>query len=127
MAHEFLSDDWFDAVEALHGQLGEPPASFKGMSINVTVTGGPGGDKEFHLEEGDVARGHLEDAPTSLATEYDVARKMFIDGDQAAGMQAFMSGRIKLGGDTSKLMALQAAMSSPQQRERLAKLAELTA
>lgn len=127
MAHEFLSDDWFDAAEALRGQFGEPPASIKGMLINVTVTGGPSGDKELHLEEGDVARGHVEGAPSSLSTEYDIARKMFIDGDQAAGMQAFMTGKIKLGGDTSKLMALQAAMASPQQQERLKKLSELTA
>ena len=33
---------------------------------------------------------------------------MFIDGNQQAGMQAFMSGQIKVEGDMTKLMAMQA-------------------
>ena len=37
---------------------------------------------------------------------YAVAKKLFVDGDQAAGMQAFMSGQIKVEGDMSKLMAM---------------------
>jgi putative sterol carrier protein len=33
---------------------------------------------------------------------------MFIDGNQQAAMQAFMSGQIKVEGDMTKLMAMQA-------------------
>jgi putative sterol carrier protein len=32
---------------------------------------------------------------------------MFVNDDQAAAMQAFMSGQIKVEGDMSKLMAMQ--------------------
>ena len=126
MAHEFLSDDWFDAAEALRGATGEPPATIKGMVANVTVTGAPGGDRDFKIIEGDVERGHAEGAATTITTDYATARKMFVDADQAAGMQAFMTGKLKIGGDTSKLMALQAAMTSEQQQARLSRLREFT-
>jgi putative sterol carrier protein len=38
---------------------------------------------------------------------YPVAKNMFVNDDQAAAMQVFMSGQIKVEGDMSKLMAMQ--------------------
>ena len=53
--------------------------------------------------------GLVDGAPTKLTVPYAVARSMFIEGDQAAAMQAFMSGQIKVEGDMTKLMAMQAS------------------
>lgn len=126
MANEFLSDEWFDAAEALNAESGEPPATIKDLVINVTVTGAPQGDVDLHLAAGRPARGHADGAPTTLTTDYDVAKQMFVEGSQSAGMAAFMSGKIKIGGDMTKLMVLQSAMSTPQEQERIKKLGELT-
>jgi len=36
-----------------------------------------------------------------------------VSGDPAAGMQAFMSGKVKIQGDMAKLMAAQASGAAP--------------
>ena len=40
---------------------------------------------------------------------YDVAKAMFISGDQQASMQAFMTGQIQVEGDMAVLMQMQMA------------------
>ena len=45
MAHAFLSDPWFEAVEGLRSEAPEPPAAMKDLQINVVVQGGPDGDQ----------------------------------------------------------------------------------
>jgi hypothetical protein len=106
MAHAFLSDDWLTAVKALAENSGSGlmPDS---VSLNLVVTGGPEGDRELHVADGAFDNGLLDSAPTKLTVPYDVAKAMFIEGDQQAVMQAFMSGQVKVEGDMSKLMAMQ--------------------
>ena len=111
MAHEFLSEEWFAAVEA----LGPPPAS-SGPDIgavNLVVTRSDGSDIELHLADGAMSRGLAEGAPTTVTTEYDVAKALFVDADQQAAMQAFMAGKVKVQGDMAKLLAAQAAGAGP--------------
>jgi hypothetical protein len=128
MPHVFLSDDWFDAVEELRDEMPEPPAAAKDLKINIVVAGGPDGDREIHMDGGRFERGLAEGAPTKLTVPFDVARAMFIDGNQQAGMQAFMSGQIKVEGDMTKLMAMQAGGGpTPEQLAIQAKLKDLTA
>ena len=43
----------------------------------------------------------------TLSTDMETARKVFVDADQQAGMQAFMSGKVKVQGDMTKLMMAQ--------------------
>jgi SCP-2 sterol transfer family len=128
MAHVFLSDDWFDAVEGLRDEMPEPAAAIKDLVINIVVAGGPDGDREIHMTGGQFERGLAEGAPTKLTVPFDVARSMFIDGNQQAAMQAFMSGQIKVEGDMSKLMAMQSAGGpTPEQQALQEKLKALTA
>jgi hypothetical protein len=128
MPHVFLSDDWFDAVEDLRDEMPEPPAALKDLVINIVVAGGPDGDREIHMTGGRFERGLAEGAPTKLTVPFDVAKAMFIDGNQQAGMQAFMSGQIKVEGDMSRLMAMQAAGGpTPEQIALQEKLKALTA
>jgi hypothetical protein len=108
MAHTFLSDDWFEAVEGLRDEAPEPAPAMKDLKLNIVVAGGPDGDREIHMAAGQFEQGLVEGAPTKLTVPYDVAKSMFIDGNQQAGMQAFMSGQIKVEGDMTKLMAMQA-------------------
>jgi putative sterol carrier protein len=52
---------------------------------------------------------HLDGADVTLTTDYSTARDVFVSGNQAAGMQAFMAGKVKVQGDMTKLMASQGA------------------
>jgi putative sterol carrier protein len=56
-----------------------------------------------------------------------VAKAMFVEGNQAMGMQAFMSGQIKIEGDMSKLMAMQGQAPSESQQKLTEKIKEITA
>ena len=63
-----------------------------------------------------------------MTVPYDVAKQLFIQNDQAAAMQAFMSGKIRVTGDMTKLMAMQAAgPPSAEQQAFSQKLLDLTA
>ena len=126
MSHPFLTEPWFDAVEELRSEQPNAPAALADTTINITVVGGPEGDVDVHLAGGAFDRGHTDGAPTKLTVPYDTAKKLFIDGDQSAAMQAFMSGQIKVEGDMTKVMALQTVTPTAEQQAFQAKLADLT-
>jgi hypothetical protein len=128
MPHVFLSDDWFAAAEQLRDQAPEPTGAAKDLVLNVVVEGGPDGDVPMRMDKGKMERGLADAAPTTLRLPYDLAKRMFIDGDASAGMQGFMSGQIKVQGDMTKLMALQSAGGpTAEQRAFQEKLQEITA
>src|SRR4029077_5707329 len=49
-------------------------------------------------------KGGTDEADLTLSTDIDTARQVFVAGDQQAGMQAFMSGKVRVQGDMTKLM-----------------------
>jgi hypothetical protein len=119
MAHAFLSDEWFDAVEGLRDEAPEPPEAMKDLVINVVVQGGPDGDREVHMNGGQFERGLADGAPTKLTVPYDTAKALFVEGNPQAAMQAFMSGQIKVEGDMTKLMAMQGGgMAAPSAEQK---------
>jgi hypothetical protein len=125
VAHEFLSDGWFEAVDAL-GPPPAPPAGADPGPINLVVTRGDGDDVQLHIAAGAIARGLDEGAPTTLTTPYDVAKALFVKRDQAAAMQAFMSGQIKVQGDMSKLMTMGNVAPTAEQEAFSQKVLDLT-
>jgi hypothetical protein len=128
VSYPFLSDEWFDAVEELRSEAPEPTEAMKSLTLNIVVAGGPDGDKEIHMSAGQFDKGLVDGAPTKLTVPYDVAKSIFIEGNQQAGMQAFMSGQIRVEGDMTKLMAMQAGAgaATPEQAAFQQKLKELT-
>ena len=129
MAYTFLSDEWLAEVKKLADEAGGAGGAMPaGVSLNLVVTGGPQGDRELHVADGVFGAGLLADAPTKLTVAYPVARAMFIEGNQQAAMQAFMSGQIKVEGDMTKLMAMQnQGGGGDQAAEMQKKLQEITA
>jgi putative sterol carrier protein len=128
MPNPFLSDAWLDEVQVLAAEAGKGMMP-SGMELNLVVTGTPEGDKELHVADGAFAKGLRTECPTKLTMPYDVAKGMFIKGDQQAAMQAFMSGQIKIEGDMSKLMAMQSqapSMAGAGAEKVQAKLREIT-
>jgi hypothetical protein len=125
MPYPFLSDAWLDEVRKITEEAGAGAMPHT-VQLNLVVTGGPEGDKELHVDEGSFGPGLLDAAPTKLTVPYEVAKSMFIKGDQAAAMQAFMSGQIKVEGDMTKLMAMQGQAPAAGADEIQAKLRAIT-
>ncbi len=108
--YRFLSDEWFDAAQQLidHHGTGAPPTTNLVMNLDVAE-----GDNtvQFHMGQKDgetlFGKGHADGADLTLSTDMDTARAVFVSGDQQAGMQAFMAGKVRVQGDMTKLMMAQ--------------------
>lgn len=107
MPHPFLSDVWLAEVR----EMGEPLHKILELRLNLEVTGGPEGDKDLHVADLNIGSGHLDGAKTTVTISYATARRLMVEGDQPAMMQAFMSGEVKIQGDMSMLMGLMGTMA----------------
>ncbi len=118
--YPFLSDDWVAEARAIRVELrteAAPPLHPIKMNQIVTdVPFGPG-TIESHLDtssgEMELEFGHLPDADVTVTLDYATAKAILVEGNPAIGMQALMAGKIKVEGDWSKLMALQAVAAAP--------------
>jgi hypothetical protein len=128
MPHRFLSDAWFSEVDALVAAAGDLqiPDAMKAVEINVTVTD-PAGDTALHLKEGLFTRGHRPGVATSLTLDATLARRIFVEGDAAAAVQAFLAGQIKVEGDLAKVVAMQTVQPSERQQRLTRDIAAITA
>ena len=120
----FLSDAWFDKVAELTASAGDlnTPATLANIVLNITVTGTEQGNVDLAINGGKLEKGHNASASTTLTMPGDVLRKVFLEFDMNAAMQAFMSGQIKAEGDMTKLMALQTARPSAEQKALFAQV-----
>lgn len=131
----FLSDEWLEQAKAIRaeyeGKGGAPPHK---MRMNLVITDAPAdvsdGPIDAHVDttEGDMNMdvGHLESPDLTVTLEYDTAKAILVEGNPQAGMQAFMSGKIKVQGDMTKLMAMQSAAPDPVAQEIAERLQAIT-
>ncbi|AXI02536.1 SCP2 sterol-binding domain-containing protein [Aquirhabdus parva] len=115
----FLTNEWFDKVDQLTqaaGDLNLPPA-LANLALNMNVSGGADGDVDLALDGGKIVKGLSPNAKATLQLDAATLRKVFLEFDMAAAMQAFMSGKIKVQGDMTQLMALQTARPSQEQKD----------
>ena len=129
MSHAFLSDAWFATVDELVAAAGdlEIPSAMKAVEVNITVTSvDGGGDVALFMKDGLFTRGHRAGVATTLTLSAPLARKIFIDGDTAAGAQAFFDGGIRVEGDLSKLVAMQTVEPSEPQKQLSRRIAAIT-
>lgn len=128
MRLEFLSDEWFNKVDELIAAAGDLkiPEPMRVAKVNITVKGAKG-DTQVHMQDGLFRRGHDPSFTTSLTVAEDIARKIFVHGDAAAGVQAFLEGQIQVEGDLATVVAMQTVDPSPQQMQLAKKIAEITA
>ena len=115
MSHQFLSDDWFDAVHEIRARYeGQAPPMGHKIKMNQHITDVPFGDGsvKIYMDTSDgtmvMERGELADAEITVTVDWATAKALLVDQNPQAGMQAFMSGKIKVQGDMTKLMAMQA-------------------
>jgi hypothetical protein len=128
MPYPFLSDEWFREVDQLVATAGDLqiPAAMKAVEVNVTVTSAAG-ETTLFMKDGLFERGHKPGVATSLTLDEALARKIFVDGDTAAGVQAFLAGEMKVEGDLAKLVAMQTVEPSAPQQALTRQIAEITA
>lgn len=120
MSHPFLSPAWMEAAKAIREKYADQATKVVTViRMNQVITDVP---DSVHLEatirtyldtssgSAELELGELETPDLTITTDYETARKLFVEQDQAAGMQAFMSGKIKVQGDMMKMMSLQTAM-----------------
>ena len=121
MGQAFLSDGWFDEVKKITDAAGdlEIPDAIKDIKINLVVSDAPDGTIDAHIAGGSFGKGGLPDASTTLKLGYELAGKLFIEQDQNAGMQAFMSGQIQVEGDMSKMMAMQSGGGPSENQKKV--------
>jgi putative sterol carrier protein len=131
--YPFLSDEWMDAAKAIREEYkgkGAPVAHV--VKMNQIITDVPFGDGtiDAHMDttsgEMEMDTGHIEGADVTVTLDYGTAKAIFVDGNPQAGMQAFMSGKIKVQGDMTKLMAMQSGAADPVAEELAQKIAAIT-
>ena len=127
MSHPFLSEEWMAEARAIRERYaGQTSKVTQSLKINQVVTGVPFGEGtiESYLDtsSGDVIMefGSLEDADVTVTTDYETAKSIFVMQDAAAGMQAFLGGKITVQGDMMKLMAMQVAMPTDEASRQIA-------
>jgi hypothetical protein len=117
--YAFLSPEWIEAaraVQSVHAAGVEPPAL--AVRMNLVVEDVPFGEPtlDAHLDTSggtvELELGHLPAADVKVSLDYPTAKKIIVDGDGQAAMQAFMGGRIRVEGDVTKLLAFQATPAS---------------
>ena len=114
MPNPFLSDEWMTEAKAIRakyeGQTGKVSQSIRVNQMITDVPFGNGTISSFiDTSSGDVVMdiGSLDAPDVTITTDYTTAMDVFISGNQQAGMQAFMAGKVKVQGDMTKLMMAQ--------------------
>jgi putative sterol carrier protein len=132
--YDFLSDEWFVAARKIRDELpapSSPPAHQ--VKMNLIITEAPFNDAaeiKVHVDtsggEMKIDTGHIDVPDLTVTVDYETAKAIFIDQNPAAGMQAFMAGKVKVQGDMTKLMAMQQVTPDPQAAEVASRIKEIT-
>lgn len=136
--YQFLSDAWLDETRRIREEYkNRVPAVPVTVRMNQIINEVPFGDGVIraHVDTSsgilDMEVGHLDNPDLTVTLSYATAKALLVDGDAAQAMNAFMSGRIKVDGDITKLIALQTAgagaAANPAAAEVVKKIQEMTA
>ena len=123
-SHDFMSPGWNAAAHALAGEYkGRIEAPGDPVKMNIVVTGSPF-EADDLLAYVDTHTGHpfpeegtLDNPDLTVTMGYDVARAIFIEGDETTLGSAFMGGEIRIDGDMSRLLFLFDLELSAEQAE----------
>jgi hypothetical protein len=132
--YPFLSPEWTAAARVLHAEYAGTVATPPGVAVrmNLVVTEVPFADETIlaHLDtisgQPEIDLGHLDGPDCTITVDYETAKAILVDQDSQAAMQAFLSGRIKVDGDLSRLMALQGSIVDPSAGGIASKIREIT-
>ncbi len=131
--YPFLSDEWVTEAkkirEEYRGQTGPIAHSVKMNQVITEVPFGSGTiDAHMDTSTGELTLdlGHIDNPDLKVTLDYNTAKAILVDGNPQAGMQAFMAGKIKVEGDMTKLMAMQAQAPDPAAAEVAQRVKDIT-
>jgi putative sterol carrier protein len=135
--YPFLSEDWTAAAKelqaAMAAEVDDSPSPAQSIRMNLVVTDVPFGEGnvEAHMDTSSgqikLDLGHLDAPELKVTLDYGTAKAILVDGNFQAGMQAFMAGKVKVEGDMSKLLQLQASPSDPRAADLASRIKAITA
>ena len=112
---QFLSDDHFSAAqEALSADAGfQNSIANVELGVQFEVSGAPDGDLTYFLDVADgqvtTAPGPLDGADVTVSSDYDTSKA--ISKGELNVQMAFMTGKIKVGGNMAKIMMHQGVIN----------------
>lgn len=110
----YLSPEWFDEINAAAGAAAELSDAAVGLRLVIqqVVTDGPEGDVRYavRVEDGRVTVVPGEAADAAVTVTEDHATATAVACGELAAPAAFMTGRIRVTGDTGVLMEAQPAL-----------------
>jgi putative sterol carrier protein len=130
--YQFLSEEWLDEARSIRAEFDGKGAISHAIRMNLVIGEVPFGDGivDAHVDttSGELVldTGHIDLVDLTVSLDYDVAKAILVEGNPQAGMQAFMSGKIKVEGDIAKLMALQSMPPDPVASEIAARILAMT-
>jgi putative sterol carrier protein len=133
MTYRFLSDEWIEQAHVIRAEYRDriPPIPHT-VRMNLVVTDMPFGEGSLDAYvdtssgEIEIEKGHLTESDLQVTVDYDTAKAILVEGNAQAGMQAFMAGKVRIEGDMTKLMVIQAAPQDGSAQELAARLREIT-
>lgn len=134
----FLSDDWIAAAQEIYSTASKrvdsaSAASGPTITMNLVVKNAPFRSDNIlaKVDSRDgvfrITLGPLDEAEVKLTLDYKIARSILLDGDAQVGMRAFLSGKIRVEGNMTKLLALRNSASTPEEEATLNALRAITA
>ena len=131
--YPFLSDEWMDEAKKIREEYrGKTQPVAHKVKMNQVITDVPfgSGTLDTHIDttsgEMEMEEGHIDGAEIKLTVPYSVAKAIFVENNPQAGMQAFMSGQIKVEGDMTKLMAMQGGAPDANAAAMAQRISEIT-
>ena len=133
--HPFLSDEWIEEARRIRADAeaqGTAPNVDHSVRMNLIVTEVPfgTGSLDAHLDTSsglaELDSGHIDPVHMLVTVDYDTARSILVEGNVQVAMQAFMTGKIKVDGDVSKLIELQSSTPGPGAQNLAQKLRDIT-
>jgi len=133
--YAFLTDEWIDQArkirtEAEAAGTGAPVGHSVRMNLVITEVPFGTGSLDAHVDTSsglaEIDSGHIDPADMLVTVDYVTARSILVEGNAQVAMQAFMTGKVKVEGDVSKLIELQSAAPTPAAQELAQRLREIT-
>ncbi len=122
--YPFLSPAWIEAARNLRKEAMEKTGKIEfELRMNQIVTDLPFEEQELRTyidtSQGflDLEIGELDGPDVTVTIDYETAKALFVDQNPQAAIEAFMSGKIKVTGDLTKLLALQSNVMSFESAE----------
>ena len=131
--YQFLSTEWLDEARSIRAEFdGKGAAISHSIRMNLVIAAVPFGegtvDAHVDTSTGELVldTGHTDPVDLKVSLDYEVAKAILVEGNPQAGIQAFMSGKIRVEGDIAKLMALQSMTPDPVAAEIAARILAMT-